>query len=124
VAISICLLSPEIRTVLSLDASPSFCGINWMRALDFVCMFLIVSPPRPIITPTLSLGTLISICSGTPLAARAGTPPASTSAMTALISFSAFSIQETVPIISTGLKAELGSASASLRIWILAPELT
>jgi len=43
--------------------------------------------------------------------------------MTALISFSALSMHATLPIISTGLNAELGSASESLKIWILAPEL-
>jgi len=37
VAISICLLSPEIRTVLSLDASPSFCGINYMKTILVSC---------------------------------------------------------------------------------------
>lgn len=33
VAMSICLLSPEMRTVLSLDPSPSFCGINYMKTI-------------------------------------------------------------------------------------------
>lgn len=37
VAISICFLSPEIRTVLSLDPSPSFCGINYMKTILISC---------------------------------------------------------------------------------------
>lgn len=46
-----------------------------------------------------------------------------TSAITAFISFSALSILSKLPINSTDLVAQWGSASASLVIWIFAPEL-
>lgn len=47
-----------------------------------------------------------------------------TSAITSFINFSALVMFSKVPISSTGLEIERGSASASLTIWILAPELS
>jgi hypothetical protein len=95
-----------------------------MRAPDLLCRPLIVSPPLPIINPTFSFGTGISICSETPaecpaagpLAPKEAEPPASASDITAFIRTSAFSILAKSPIISTGLVLACGSASESLVI--------
>lgn len=46
------------------------------------------------------------------------------SAITSLINLSALFILSKVPTSSKGLEVDRGSASASLTIWILAPELS
>lgn len=50
-----------MRIVLSLNSSPyACCGINWMRASDLACIFLIEFPPRPMIRPTVKSRQVLS----------------------------------------------------------------